>query len=123
MSGVDFETVEIHPVFELVRSRHFDEWSDRTEQAAGHPLVRVADILRDQWQQDFATSAVRHRSCQQVEEKIKRGLPATGDRHVFRPDIPAKLTPEQSSHRFQKPWIAARRIVGREGAVKAAGLG
>ena len=57
------------PVFSI-NGRH------GAEQAPSMPLVGVADVFRDQRQQDFPARAVRHPPGEQIEQEKKRGLAA-----------------------------------------------
>ncbi len=80
----------------FVRSGFLDHRRNRAEQVAADALRRVADVFRDQRQQDLLATAIRHPSGQQVEQEEKRRLPARRDGDVFRAEIPAEALPEES---------------------------
>jgi len=118
----NFEPVEIHPVFELVRPGFLDQRRHRAEQVAVHPLVGVADVFGHQRQQDPAPRAVGHPAREQVEEEIERRLAAAGDGHVLRADVPPVSPPAQPGEGLDEPRIAARRVVGGQRPLQAARL-
>ncbi len=115
--GREMKPFKVHPVLEFVRAAGFDERPAGGELALGKGLVRVADVVGHQREQD-AAAALRRVAGQQVEQQEEGVLAAWQHHQVFAADVPAAFAPEKGGEGLAEGRIARRRIVVEQHAVQ-----
>ena len=120
LDGGEIDAVLEDPRSLTVRPR--DRRSTGDEESLFDSLVRIADVLRTEREQDLATTAIGESPGQQVENLKERRLAPGGDRQVFGADRPTELVSQQARQRGEKPRIPLRRIVVAEHPVEPGSL-
>ncbi len=89
----------------------FDSRLYGAKQIAADRLGCVANVFRDQRQQNFMLFTIRHPPAKRIEQQKQRRLPTSRHGDIFWTDLPIKFALKQAGDGFTKPMISTRWLI------------